>query len=179
MISHSPKKAVLSVLIATLLGGVVVADAFAQARSSDRNERRSKGSAKAEVLFPEATRTEPNGKPSSKMGGKLQKLFAAYNKDDYAQTRTLADEIIASADANDYDKAVANQLASQAAYNLDDGAATKQYLQPLPGDVDAGPAAAAGRAVRRGAGHSGQVLCRVQVGQAGRTGHQGPGAVPD
>ncbi len=129
MISHNPKKALLSVLVATVLGGVVVADAFAQARSSDRNERRGKSSAKAEVLFPEATRTEPNGKPSSKMGSKLQKLFAAYNKDDYEQTRTLADEIIAADNANDYDKAVANQLASQAAYNLDDNAAAKQYLQ--------------------------------------------------
>ncbi len=130
MISRSHKQALLSVLVATVLGGVVVADAAAQARSSDRgSERRSRGSAKAEVLYPEATRQEPNGKSSSKMGGKLQKLFAAYNKDDYEQTRTLADEIIAAEGANDYDKAVANQLASQAAYNLDDTAAAKQYLQ--------------------------------------------------
>ncbi len=130
MIFRSHKQAMLSVLIATALGGVVVADAVAQSRSSDRSERRgNKGSAKAEVLFPEATREEPKVKASSKMSGKLQKLFAAYNKDEYEQTRTLADEIIASPDANEYDKAVSNQLASQAAYNLDDNAAAKQYLQ--------------------------------------------------
>ena len=130
MIFRSHKQAVLSVLIATALGGVVVADAVAQSRSSDRNERRGgRGSAKAEVLFPEATRQEPNGKASSKMSGKLQKLFEAYNKSEFEQTRALADEIIAAEAANDYDKAVANQLASQAAYNLDDNAGAKQYLQ--------------------------------------------------
>jgi tetratricopeptide (TPR) repeat protein len=128
MIFRSHKQAVLSVLIATALGGVVVADAVAQsARSADR--RSNRGSSKPEVLFPEATRQEPNGKASSKMSGKLQKLFEAYNKSEFEQTRALADEIIAAEAANDYDKAVANQLASQAAYNLDDNAGAKQYLQ--------------------------------------------------
>ncbi|MEN5207208.1 tetratricopeptide repeat protein [Stenotrophomonas terrae] len=127
MIFRSQKHAVLSILIATALGGVVVADAAAQSRSSER--RGNKESAKAEVLYPEATRVDPKGKASSKMGSKLNKLFAAYNKQEYAETRTLADEIIASPDANDYDKAVANQLGSQGAYNLDDNAAAKQYLQ--------------------------------------------------
>ena len=127
MIFRSQKHAVLSILIATALGGVVVADAAAQSRSSER--RGNKESAKAEVLYPEATRVDPKGKASSKMGSKLNKLFAAYNKQEFAETRTLADEILASADANDYDKAVANQLASQAAYNTDDNAGAKQYLQ--------------------------------------------------
>ncbi|MGV8960072.1 MAG: heme biosynthesis protein HemY [Stenotrophomonas sp.] len=130
MMIRSRKQAVLSVLIATLLGGAVVTDAVAQARSADRGERRgNKASAKAEVLYPEATRQEPTVKASAKMGSKLQKLFAAYNKDDYATTRTLADEILAADGANEYDKSVAAQLASQAAYNLDDTPATKQYLQ--------------------------------------------------
>jgi len=128
MIFRSQKHAVLSILIATALGGVVVADAAAQsARSAER--RGNKDSAKAEVLYPEATRVEPKGKASSKMWSKLNKLFAAYNKQEFAETRTLADEILASPDANDYDKAVANQLASQGAYNLEDNAAAKQYLQ--------------------------------------------------
>jgi len=128
MLIRSPKKAVLSVLVATLLGGAVVTDAMAQARSSERSSK-SRGSAKAEVLFPEATREEPKGKPSAKVGGKLQKLFNAYNKDDFETTRTLADEILAADAANDYDRSVAAQLGSQAAYNLDDMPAAKQYLQ--------------------------------------------------
>jgi uncharacterized protein HemY len=130
MICRNHKQAVFSVLVATLLGGAVVTDAVAQARSSDRSERRSnKGSAKPETLFPEATREEPTTKASSKLNSKLQKLFAAYNKDDYEQTRTLADEILATDTANEYDKSVAAQLGSQAAYNLDDSAGAKQYLQ--------------------------------------------------
>ncbi len=128
MLIRSPKKAVLSVLVATLLGGAVVTDAMAQARSSERSSK-SRGSAKAEVLFPEATREEPKGKPSAKVGGKLQKLFNAYNKDDFETTRTLADEILAADAANDYDRSVAAQLGSQAAYNLDDMPAAKHYLQ--------------------------------------------------
>ena len=76
MISRSHKQALLSVLIATVLGGVVVADAAAQSRSADRSGERRGGSSKPQVLYPEATRTEPKGKASSKMGSKLQKLFA-------------------------------------------------------------------------------------------------------
>ena len=126
MIFRSHKQVLLSALIATMLGGVVIADADAQSRSS---ERRGRASAKAEVLYPEATREEPKAKGSSKMSSKLQKLFKAYNDQDFEQTRALADEIIAADAANDYDKAVSNQLASQAAYNLDDMAGAKQYLQ--------------------------------------------------
>ena len=60
MIFRSQKHAVLSILIATALGGVVVADAAAQSRSSER--RGNKESSKAEVLYPEATRVDPKGK---------------------------------------------------------------------------------------------------------------------
>ena len=53
-------KAVLSVLIATALTGAVVTDAFAQSsRSSERGNRGGKQQAKAEVLYPNATREEP------------------------------------------------------------------------------------------------------------------------
>ncbi|MCW4455346.1 DUF4032 domain-containing protein [Flavobacterium sp. MXW15] len=120
----------LSVLVATLLGGAVVTDAVAQSRSAERSsERKGRSSAKADVLFPEATREEPKTKASAKLGGQLQKLFASYNKDDYEATRSQADQILANAAANEYDKSVAAQLGSQAAYNLDDIPAAKQYLQ--------------------------------------------------
>ena len=129
MIFRSHKQALLSVLVATVLGGVVVADAVAAPAERSSERRNRGGSDKPEVLYPEATREEPKGKSSSKMNSKLQKLFSAYNKQDFEQTRSLADEIIANGAANDYDKAVANQLASQAAYGLDDSEAAKQYLQ--------------------------------------------------
>ncbi|MCW1776776.1 hypothetical protein NB693_20355 [Pantoea ananatis] len=73
------------------------------------------------MLFPNAERKEPTGKPSSKLGSKLQKLIDTYNKgEDYAAVRAQADEILANSGANEYDKSLAAQLAAQAAYNLDD-----------------------------------------------------------
>jgi len=126
MIFSNHKQAVLSVLIATAIGGAVVTDAFAQSsRSSERGARSGK-QAKAEVLFPNATRQEPNAKASAKLGSKLQKLIDTYNDQKFPETRTLADEILANSAANDYDKSLAAQLASQAAYNLDDSAAAKK-----------------------------------------------------
>ena len=117
------KQAVLSLFIAAALGGVVVTDATAQTRSSGRKAE------KAQVMFPEATRQEPGVKASAKLGRKLQKLIDVYNKDDHEQTRALADEILATDGANEYDKSLAAQLASQAAYSLDDTAAAKDYLR--------------------------------------------------
>lgn len=118
------KHAALSLFIAAALGGVVVEDASAQSRGSKKAQ-------KAEQLFPQATREEPSVQASKKLGKKLQKMIDVYNKDDFAQTRILADEILAAEGANEYDKSLAAQLASQAAYNLDDTAATKAYLQQV------------------------------------------------
>ena len=121
------KHAFLSLVIATALGGMVVADASAQTtRSSGRS---SKNSDKPEVRYPDATRAEPSTKPSSKVGKKVQKLIDEYNDEKYAELRVLADEILAAEGANAYDKSLAAQLAAQAAYNLDDNAAAKTYLQ--------------------------------------------------
>jgi tetratricopeptide (TPR) repeat protein len=119
------KHVVLSLVIAATLGGVVVADASAQ------SSRSGKKSEKAEVMFPNATRKEPATKTSSKASKKLQKLIDVYNDQDYAQTRTLADELLALEGTNEYDRSLAAQLASQAAYNLDDAAAAKAYLQQV------------------------------------------------
>ncbi|MCC4587876.1 tetratricopeptide repeat protein [Xanthomonas melonis] len=125
------KQALLSLFIAASLGGAVVADAVAQSdRSSERASRKSKNSGKAEELYPQSTRQAPTVKPSSKLSSKLQKLIETFNKgEDYAAVRTQADEILANSAANEADKALAGQLAAQAAYNLDDTAAAKTYLQ--------------------------------------------------
>jgi len=119
------KHALLSLFIAASLGGVVVADASAQ------TSRSGKASQKADVMFPDATRQEPAAKPSPKVGRKLGKLIDLYNSEDYEQTRSQADEILAAPGANEYDKSLAAQLAAQAAYSLDDNAAAKAYLQQV------------------------------------------------
>lgn len=82
MIFRNHKQAVLSVLIATAIGGVVVTDAVAQSRSSDRSADRrggKKDQAKAEALYPQATRAEPDIKASPKLGKQLQKMIDSYN----------------------------------------------------------------------------------------------------
>lgn len=124
---RSHKQALLTLLIASTLGGVIVTDASAQARSSER--RSSKQSAKPEVIFPAATRQEPSIKPSAKNQRALNKMFTAYNKDDFEGTAAAAQEILATDGINAYERAVAAQLAAQAAYNTDDIAAAKQFLQ--------------------------------------------------
>ncbi|MGW8338188.1 hypothetical protein Xkhy_07150 [Xanthomonas axonopodis pv. khayae] len=128
------KHALLSLFIAASLGGAVVTDAVAQSdRSSERASRKSK-SGKAEELYPQSTRQAPTIKPPSKLSSKLQKLIEAFNKgEDYQSVRTQADEILANSAANDADKALAAQLAAQAAYNLDDTAGAKKYLQQAIG----------------------------------------------
>ena len=127
MLFRNCKQALLSLAIVGLLGTAAVS---AEAQTRDRAERsKSKGSEKQENLYPNATREEPKAKGAAKLQSKLQKLIDVYNKDDFATTRTQADEILANPAATDYDKAVAAQLASQAAYNLDDTPGTIAYLK--------------------------------------------------
>lgn len=126
MLLRNIKLAVLSLAVAGVLGVGVVEDADAQARR-DRSERSSKE--KKEVSFPGATRKEPEAKGAPKLATRLQKMIDAYNKDDYTLSRSIADEILANETATAYDRAVAAQLASQAAYNSDEVAATRDYLQ--------------------------------------------------
>lgn len=131
MIFRSHKHALISAVIATALSGAVIVDAAAQARSADRGNRGGRQAAKPEVMFPDATRVEPGAKASTRMQSKLNKLFGAYNKDDFDQTRILADEILAADNANEYDKSVSAQLAAQAAFNNDDIDGAKAYLEQV------------------------------------------------
>lgn len=123
MLFRNCKQALLSLAIVGLLGTAAVS---VDAQTRDRSERSSK---KSENLYPNATREEPKAKGAAKLQTKLQKLVEVYNKDDYAKTRAQADELLANPAATDYDKAVASQLASQAAYNLDDMPGTIAYLK--------------------------------------------------
>ncbi len=125
-------KAVLSVLIATALTGAVVTDVFAQSsRSSERGNRGGKQQAKAEVLYPNATREEPKEKASAKMGKQLQKLIDSYNDQKFPETLQIAGEILGNSASNNYDKSLAAQLASQAAYQTDDAPAAIAYLKQV------------------------------------------------
>lgn len=125
-------KVMLSLAIGFALGGVVVADAIAQSASgmgSDRRNRNSQKSQKAEVRYPEATRVEPKEKGSSKMGKKLQNLINEFNESKFEEAKLQADEILSDGTANNYDKSLAAFLAAQVAYNLNDNAAAERLAK--------------------------------------------------
>ncbi len=131
MIFSNHKQAVLTVLIATALGGVVVTDAVAQSRSNSDRRGGKQSAAKAEVMFPNATREEPSQKSSPKLSKQLQKMIDSYNDQKFPETLAAATDILGNSAANNYDKSLAAQLASQAAYNSDDSAAAIKYLDQV------------------------------------------------
>lgn len=123
MLLRNCKSALLSISIVALLGTVAVST---PAESRERKERKTE---QEENRYPGATREEPKAKGSPKLQTKLQKMIDVYNKDDFAAARAAADEILANQAATPYDKALAAQIASQAAYNTDDTAGTIAYLK--------------------------------------------------
>ena len=129
MLFRNCKRAVLSLAIVSLLGTSVVGMAAETTRERADRSKSKGGSEKQERKYPDATREEPKIKGAPKLQSKLQKLIDAYNKDDFASTRTQADELLANETATAYDKSLAAQLGSQAAYNLDDTAGTIAYLK--------------------------------------------------
>ena len=130
MLFRTCKHALLSLAIVGLLGTATVSVASAAESPRDRSDRQKKGGKeKTEIMYPNTTRQEPEAKGAKKVQAKLQKLIDVYNKDDFENTRLQADEMLANPDASPYDKAVAAQVGSQAAYNLDDTPATLAYLK--------------------------------------------------
>ena len=124
MLLRNYKSALLSLAIISVVGATAVSTS---AEARERQDRKS--SQKEENRYPEATREEPKVKGSPKVQKKLQSMIDAYNKDDFAAARTLADEVLGNEAATAYDKSVAGQIASQAAYNTDDMAGTIAYLK--------------------------------------------------
>ena len=123
-------KVMLSLAMGFALGGMVVTDAIAQSDSgSERRNRRAQKEQKAEVRYPEATRTEPKEKGSAKTGKKLEKLIEAFNDSKFEEAKPLAAEILADGNANNYDKSLTAFLAAQVAYNLNDNAAAEGFAK--------------------------------------------------
>ncbi|MDH5822611.1 tetratricopeptide repeat protein [Luteimonas sp. RD2P54] len=127
-----PAPALLALAMATALGTAAPAAAALQPKvdaAAEECQRRGRSTPKAEPLYPQATREAPSEGASQRMGQRLNKLGEAFEKEQYAEVRELADAIIAEERANDYDKAYAAQLAANAAYSEDDSAAAIAYLQ--------------------------------------------------
>lgn len=108
------------------------AEAMRRQREDRRMRKQSKAGAEAQAAvvatYPGATRAEPAGKASAKLGPKLKKMFEAYDADDAATVLALADEVIAIPTANPYERAIAARIAGASQLNVDDAKA-KAYLQ--------------------------------------------------
>lgn len=135
MKNSASRRTVLTAAIATVLAFGVVAEVSAQAaaRAQERRARadqqRGAKAEKVEAKYPEATRTSPDAKASAKITPKLQKMVKAYDDAKADEARALADEIIATATANAYDRSFAAQIGAQAAYDADDTATAMKYLK--------------------------------------------------
>lgn len=80
------------------------------------------------ALFPNATRQQPDAKASSKALKGLQELQDQYEKGDFAGVVAKAD-VLASAEANPYEKAFAYQIAGNASADLKNDAKAAEYFQ--------------------------------------------------
>lgn len=106
---------------------------LAQKRLEETRERKQQQAQgqeeQAQALYPDATREEPEGKASRKIRPELEEMMALYTAGKHAETRAAADAIIANGDANAYERALANQVASQSAFSMGDTDAAKTYLR--------------------------------------------------
>jgi tetratricopeptide (TPR) repeat protein len=133
-----PALRALSLAITTLLLCTVTGQAMAQAAeraaerrakaAQQRGQDTNQAQAAVAAQYPDATRKEPEGQPSSKLRDTLGKLIDAFNAKDTATVLKLADGIIANPDGNAYDHATAARLAGASLLNADNGRA-KAYLQ--------------------------------------------------
>lgn len=125
-------------VLAAAIGAVLVFGAVSQVNAQTAQDRAAERRAKQEGKkstaakpadeYPNATR-QAEAKASSKGGPKLQKMMGLYDDDKGPQALAAADEIIATDTFNAYDRAFAAQIAAQIAYDADDTAGAKKYLQ--------------------------------------------------
>lgn len=102
------------------------------AKSADRDSSRSgkKSNAPAAVEnYPEATRKNPTAKATERTSRKMTEMTKLFDADKRAESRAIADEILADPKANGYEKSYAAQFAAQIAYEADDMPAAIAYFQ--------------------------------------------------
>lgn len=134
-------KTTLGLALATLLSTLAAAPAIAQdgygnaapqsmraKRDAERGKKQQTEAPEAPALFPNATRTQPDAKASSKALKGLQELQEQYEKEDFAGVVAKAD-VLGLADGSPYEKAFAYQLAANASADLKNDAKAAEYFQ--------------------------------------------------
>jgi len=105
-----------------------------RARHAEKTPDKAEDTEQAKPQYPEATRKEPETKASAKLTPKLKKIFDAYDKDDAATVTSVADEVIADAKANAYERSIAARLAGASLLNTDQARAKVYMKQALEFD---------------------------------------------
>lgn len=131
----SRNRSILAVAVSAVLVFGAVSQVNAQTANERAAERRAKqdqgkqSAGKVADEYPQATRQAPDTKASKKATPQLQKMMKLYDDDKGTEARAIADQIIASADSNAYDKAFASQIGAQIAYDADDTPGAMKYLR--------------------------------------------------
>lgn len=97
-------------------------------REAARKAKEGETKAVPEAMYPQATREEPDAKPSRSGVKKLQKLQEAYQKQDNDGAIALANEIANDGSSNAYEKSYAYLIAGTAESDKDDQAAAADYF---------------------------------------------------
>lgn len=119
-----------NILIATAVLSAALLALPVEAQTSRSGGDRRAQTEERPALFPNATRAVPEGRVSSRMQRPMNAMIEALNDDeDPAKARELADGILANERANAFEKAIAAQVAGNAAAEMDDLAASIAYLK--------------------------------------------------
>jgi len=106
--------------VAVLTAALAAAPVDAQGSRSGERERRAQAEERP-VMFPNATREEPEGRVSQRLQRRVNAMIEALNDDeDPAAAIAIAEEILANERANAFEKSIAAQVAGSAAGDLDD-----------------------------------------------------------
>lgn len=131
-----PTRLLTAMMATGLMLATTAALAQSQTRAEERRAERAKrgGAETPEQRYPEATREEPEARPSRTGSTRLNKLSDAYEAQDVAQTQVLADEIIADEKSNSYEKSMAARIAGAVLIGQDDAKALDYFQRALQSD---------------------------------------------
>jgi len=130
-----PFRRLLAPAIAGFLMFTTVTEVLAQSASQRSEQRRNRGRdaapAEPEERYPNATRTAPEAKASSRAQSKLQRMFRFYEEQDSEKVLPVAQEIINDARTNAYDKSIAARISGAVLIDEDDDKAAEFLRQAL------------------------------------------------
>src|SRR5690606_31158002 len=131
-----PTRLLTAMMATGLMLATTAALAQSQTRADERRAERAKrsGAETKEQRYPEATREDPEARPTRTGSTRLNKLSDAYEAQDVPQTQVLADEILADEKSNSYEKSMAARIAGAALIGQDDAKALDYFQRALQSD---------------------------------------------